>query len=347
MDFGTLSPEINSTRMYSGPGSGPLLAAASAWRKLSEEVNSLASAYLSVVARLTTDGWRGPSSTMMAQAAMPYVTWLHSTAAQAEQSAIQAQAAASAYQTAHTTIVPPAMITANRIHWLMLVTTNFFGQNSPAIAAAEAQYDAMWAQDTAVMNGYAAASAAASALTPFTTPPATTNPVGAAAAQSAAPLASFTAVDVFNDTVSSLSGAASVSSSSFGGASIGTTNHAIAVNAERDEHQGVGPFLGLGTTPVARPALERPPAVALIGRATIAGSLSVPQAWAATVPAMTGDTAAAVPPARATTASLSSGALPPGMFGESMLGTMAGRGVNSTAAKLRRPSIVPRSPAAG
>jgi hypothetical protein len=31
MDFGALPPEINSARMYSGAGSAPLLAAASAW----------------------------------------------------------------------------------------------------------------------------------------------------------------------------------------------------------------------------------------------------------------------------------------------------------------------------
>ena len=31
MDFAFLPPEINSGRMYDGPGSGPMLAAAAAW----------------------------------------------------------------------------------------------------------------------------------------------------------------------------------------------------------------------------------------------------------------------------------------------------------------------------
>ncbi len=31
MDYAVLPPEINSARIYAGPGSGPMLAAASAW----------------------------------------------------------------------------------------------------------------------------------------------------------------------------------------------------------------------------------------------------------------------------------------------------------------------------
>jgi PPE-repeat protein len=34
LDFAALPPEINSARMYTGPGSGPMLAAASAWHGL-------------------------------------------------------------------------------------------------------------------------------------------------------------------------------------------------------------------------------------------------------------------------------------------------------------------------
>jgi triacylglycerol lipase len=48
------------------------------------------------------------------------------------------------------------------------VTSNLFGQNAPAIAAAEAEYEQMWAHDVAVMGGYHAnASAAVSQLGPW------------------------------------------------------------------------------------------------------------------------------------------------------------------------------------
>ena len=52
--------------------------------------------------------------------------------------------------------VPPPVIAANRTQLMSLTATNFFGQNTPAIAATEAQYSEMWAQDAAAMYGYAA-----------------------------------------------------------------------------------------------------------------------------------------------------------------------------------------------
>lgn len=351
MDFATLPPEINSARMYAGAGPGSMLAAATAWDRLAQELNNSAAAYRSVLATLTSDGWRGPSSMVMANAATPYVAWLHGAAAQAEHAATQATAAAAAYEAAFAAIVPPAEIAANRTLVRTLVATNFFGQNSPAIAAAEARYDAMWAQDAAVMHSYQASSATASNLAPFTDPPATANPAASAAGPAQAAPPALSLIDVVNDTISSASGAASVSSSSFGGASIATTNHAIAVNAERDAAQGVGPFLGIGTAapvPAAPAAVGPPPVLAAMGRANIAGTLSVPQSWAATpAPATPAPMAGRMPAAVPTAAAAAPTALPPGLFGETMLGTLAGRGVSNAAATLRRPSVIPRSPAAG
>jgi PPE-repeat protein len=189
MDFGTLPPEINSARMYSGPGSGPMLAAASAWDGLAGELQSTAASYESVVAGLTGGPWLGPSSASMAAAAAPYVEWMTATAGQAEQAATQARAAAAAYETAFAMTVPPPVIAANRSLLMTLVATNILGQNTPAIAATEAQYSEMWAQDAAAMYGYAGSSASASTLTPFTPPPPTTNPAGVAGQAATVPQA--------------------------------------------------------------------------------------------------------------------------------------------------------------
>ncbi|MFL0277520.1 PPE family protein [Mycobacterium sp. SMC-19] len=179
MDFAALPPEMNSGRMYAGAGSGPLLAAASAWDALAAELGSAASAYESVVSSLTGE-WSGPSSTTMAAAAEPYVTWMSTTATQAELSAHQARAAAAAYEAAFAATVPPPVVAANRTQLATLIATNFLGQNTPAIAATEIHYAEMWAQDAGAMYGYAGSAAAATQLTPFNQPPETTNPTGAA-----------------------------------------------------------------------------------------------------------------------------------------------------------------------
>jgi PPE-repeat protein len=178
MDFAMLPPETNSGRIYAGPGSAPMRAAAAAWEGMGAELRSTAASYVSVLSELTSGPWLGPSSATMAAAAVPYVEWMITTATQAEQAAAQASAAAAAYETAFTMTVPPPVIAANRSLLMTLVATNILGQNTPAIAATEADYAEMWGQDATAMYGYAASSAAASALTPFTPPPPTTNPAG-------------------------------------------------------------------------------------------------------------------------------------------------------------------------
>jgi PPE-repeat protein len=178
LDFAMRPPEINSGRMYSGAGSGPMLAAASAWNGLAAELRATALSYGSVLSELTSQEWHGPASAAMAAAATPYVAWMSSTAAQAEQTAAQAEAAAAAYEAAFAATVPPPVIAANRAQLMALIATNILGQNTAAIAATEAQYMEMWAQDAAAMYGYAASSAVATQLTPFTEPQQTTTRSG-------------------------------------------------------------------------------------------------------------------------------------------------------------------------
>ena len=179
MDFGALPPEINSARMYSGPGSAPMRTASAAWNLLAAELESAATQYQSTIDVLD-DEWLGPTSVTMAAAVDPYITWMSTTGAQAEQTAAQASAAASAYEAAYAMTVPPLEVAANRTQLAMLVATNVIGQNTPAIAANEAMYGEMWAQDAAAMYGYAGSSAAASSVKAFTQPPETSNPAAQA-----------------------------------------------------------------------------------------------------------------------------------------------------------------------
>ena len=178
MDFGSYPPEVNSARMYAGAGSGPMLAAAEAWDSLATELHSVANSYQSVISGLTAGSWMGPASVSMSAAAASYAAWLRATAAQAEETGAQARSAAAAYQTAFTATVPPPMVAANRSQLMTLIATNLFGRNTQAIAANEAQYGQMWAQDAAAMYGYAGASASAGKLAPLSDPASTTNAGG-------------------------------------------------------------------------------------------------------------------------------------------------------------------------
>jgi PPE-repeat protein len=178
MDFALLPPEVNSALIYSGPGSGPLLAAAAGWDAVAAELESAADGYASQVSGLTAQMWWGPSSVRMAAAAAPYVGWLHASAVAAGQTAAQAYGAAAAYEAAFAMTVPPPMIAANRALLTALISTNFFGQNTAAIAATEAEYLQMWVQDATAMYGYAADSMSASTFTSFSEPSPTTNSAG-------------------------------------------------------------------------------------------------------------------------------------------------------------------------
>jgi PPE-repeat protein len=189
MSFALFPPEINSGLIYTGPGSGALLAAAAAWDSLASDVYSTAITYQSVISNLTSGPWLGPSSAAMVAAAAPYVAWLHVTAGQVEQVGAQAKVAAGAFETARAASVPPPVITANRTLLAALVASNLLGQNTPAIAATEMHYLEMWLQDGLAMDTYAVSSQQATALPQHSAPPVVANgalaPAAAAATQSA------------------------------------------------------------------------------------------------------------------------------------------------------------------
>ncbi|HTY33320.1 PPE family protein [Mycobacterium sp.] len=233
--FAGLPPEITSARMYSGPGSGSMLAAAAAWNAISAEMRSAATDYGSVIAALASEGWLGPSSTRMSAAIAPYLEWLSTTAVQAEQTGAQANAAAAAYEAAFAATVPPPVVAANRSQLANLVASNIFGQNAGAIAATEAQYGEMWAQDASAMTSYTTASRAATQMTPFSQPQSDTTP-GATALQANA---------VLNATNNAAAAATSSSSSIFApGSGSSTTGLAGLLNILSNSNENLlGAFL--------------------------------------------------------------------------------------------------------
>lgn len=166
MNFTVFPPEVNSARVYGGAGLGPVLAAATAWSNLAMELHSAAGEFGSVTAELAAAPWQGPASAAMAQAAGAFVAWLTTLETQAEHTAGQALLAADTFENALTATVHPGFVAANRTALQALAAVNLFGQNATAIAATEAAYEQMWAQDVAAMADYhAAASTIAAQLT--------------------------------------------------------------------------------------------------------------------------------------------------------------------------------------
>ncbi|WP_139822451.1 PPE family protein, partial [Mycobacterium lacus] len=223
MNFAVLPPEVNSARLYLGAGSRPMLVAAVAWDGLATELALAAASFGSVTTGLGGGSWQGPASMAMTAAIAPYLGWLNTAAAEAERVAAQARVVAAAFEAAQAATVYPGIVAANRARLVSLVISNLFGQNAAAIAATEAAYEQMWAQDVTAMAGYhAGASAAVSALTPFTQPLANlARPDASAAAAAATAQAAVTSS--LSDATSSL-GYANVGGGNLGSGNAGVVN---------------------------------------------------------------------------------------------------------------------------
>jgi PPE-repeat protein len=184
MEFTTLPPEVTSALIHTGPGAESLIEASEAWQQLGANLEDSAESYGATLSSLVGT-WRGASATAMVQAVEPYVNWLRTTAQQVQQTAASAQAAASAVNSVRAAVVPVGQVSANRALLAQLLATNEFGRNLPAIAETEAEYQSMWANNSAAMTRYQAASAQASTLPQFSSPSSTTNPAGTAKQSSA------------------------------------------------------------------------------------------------------------------------------------------------------------------
>jgi PPE-repeat protein len=370
MHFAVLPPEVNSGRIYAGPGAGPMLAAATAWDELANELHTTAADLESVISGLTSEPWQGPSSASMAAAAAPQVAWLSTTAARANQTSAQVKAAAVAYESAYAMTVHPSVIAANRAQLMSLIATNLLGQNTAAIAATEVAYAEMWAQDVAAMYGYAGASQVASKVTPFTPPQQTTNQGGLTAQSATAAQAAGTAAGHAQTAVSSSNAMSAVpnalqtlTSSSVGlaafadfanpydlaslgsgllGNGVGLFGLSGAAGFISDaEHKIAGTEVGLKASPAGASASVSRPAEtvsAQMGRAASLGSMSVPEGWATAAPEGSANAAPEIRLAALESAGASSAANRPGpglisqmpLFGGAPLTGLSGRGTSDS-----------------
>jgi PPE-repeat protein len=355
MDY-EVPPEINSGRMYAGPGSSSLVASAASWQALAAQLGSSGAAFQAVVEALTAGSWLGPSSISMALAAAPYVVWMIATAMQCEQAAAAAGQAAMAFEAARAGVVPPPVIAENRANLATLVATNFMGVNTPAIAANEAAYDGMWAQDTTTMYGFASdAAGITGSLIPFTPPLDASNPMGlaaqaAAVGQSAGEAAGQQPMNFASSTAmpagldaqnmlsmgpsllttlpSTLQGLASPLSSGLGGSGLGQFQSLISPFMSMFANPGMfgtgAGAIGAGAAPglaglsgVGAAAGE---VEAMAGGAGSLGGLSVPATWTASAAESTSAGRAVAPVAASGGVSSGASAAPASAPGSGMYG---------------------------
>ncbi|MCV6978504.1 PPE family protein [Mycobacterium bourgelatii] len=381
-EFAWLPPEINSARIFAGAGSGPLFTASAAWQSLAADLRASATSFESVIAGLTGGPWSGPSSVAMAAAAMPYVGWLSDAAAQAELAGSQAQAAATAFETALLATVHPAAVAANRVMLAALVATNLLGQNTPAIAAAEFDYVEMWAQDVAAMLGYqGGAQLVASTLAPFSVPPVDLAGFATALNAEVAGVATTATAGIGPVVEGAMEGASAMAAAVPIDMAIG-----MAQSAAMPASMLVGPLMQLGQTANAGTAALAGATTAAeladgpkfvgdlgpkglgaggagglgagmageMGKARLVGNMSVPQTWPGSMPNHMSSAAlaglGAVPAELAQAGAMGGGMgmmpmpMPMGAAGAAgMPPGMMGRGGAAAHVVQNRPSVIPRT----
>ncbi|CAM5288806.1 PPE protein OS=Tsukamurella paurometabola (strain ATCC 8368 / DSM / CCUG 35730 / CIP 100753/ JCM 10117 / KCTC 9821 / NBRC 16120 / NCIMB 702349 / NCTC 13040)OX=521096 GN=Tpau_0327 PE=3 SV=1 [Tsukamurella paurometabola] len=171
-----------------GPGPAPLTASAAGWSVVASAASARSVFLTSLLPRLAAS-WQAPETALMTKNVAMYLAYNESVRVHALLAATRHTKQAADYSAALAGMAQIPEIAQNHVTHGVLEATNFLGINTGAIAANEAQYAAMWAQNASMMFGYLANSTANMTFEPFLPPKPiaspSTSPISPAAAGAA------------------------------------------------------------------------------------------------------------------------------------------------------------------
>ncbi|KMV17586.1 hypothetical protein ACT17_14925 [Mycolicibacterium conceptionense] len=174
--WGASPPEMNAGVLETGSTSATWAAASSAWLGLaSATLAALGITGTQMNASLTTIS--GIRSIVHTAATPPFLTWLGGMAGIAFKQAAICAVVAESYGVARTTMIPSVQSVNNRVREAAAEASNIFGQNTPLIAALNAEYAMYTTNNAAIGNTYGEVITAATLPVPIPPPP----PLGSAA----------------------------------------------------------------------------------------------------------------------------------------------------------------------
>ncbi|GEM31304.1 hypothetical protein NN3_23110 [Nocardia neocaledoniensis NBRC 108232] len=188
-DFGAVPPEVNSARLTLGPGPAPTMAISAAYAAVAEALAAAAVGSDGSMSAMAP-AWQGFSGERAQGAFRNHARWLREQSVVAAKAASGTAAVAAACAAAFATMPPLPVILANRATSVTLAATNIAAQNTPALAANEAAYLALWAAAATTMYRYAGAaiSATGTLTPPIPAPRIMSGALGAGPAEGTAPV---------------------------------------------------------------------------------------------------------------------------------------------------------------
>src|SRR5579875_1361310 len=149
----------------------PYVQAQAAWQALAADFPAAKSMLPAEIATVSTL-WQGMAAQQAQAAFAPYLAWMDSIVAMAQQRAAAAGAQAAAYSTAVVTTPTLAELAENHVTHFILEMTNFLGMNTIPIAVNEFQYFVeLWNRAAGAMDEYASATAVNTTFPPFPVAP--------------------------------------------------------------------------------------------------------------------------------------------------------------------------------